>query len=76
MKGSTAKVIVLLFIIAVLCFTWYQAGKSAVYAEDYEYYEKTEALLDSINNWDKPFMNTVTETDVYYEYEVAREKLY
>lgn len=41
----------------------------------HQYIVKTEALLDSINNWDETFMDTVMETDAYYEYEIAREKL-
>lgn len=70
------QVITALFTIGVACVVSYHAGKSSVYAEDFEYYEKTEALLDSINKWDESFMDTVMETDVYYEYEVARKALY
>ena len=38
-----------------------------------EYYDNTEALLDSIYSWDESFMDTVMESDAYYEYEVAKE---
>ena len=40
-----------------------------------EYYNKCEALLDSICAWDDSFMDTVGETDAYFEYCEAREKL-
>lgn len=60
--------------IIVVGFACYNAGKSTVYEEDYNYFEKTEALLDSINNWDESFMDTVMETDAYYEYELAKEE--
>lgn len=67
-------IIALAAIIAVLAsFIGYNAGKSHVYSEREEYYIHTEALLDSINNWDESFMDTVMETDAYYEYELAKE---
>lgn len=69
------QVISVLLIMGFACIASYHAGKSSVYAQDYEYYEKTEALLDSINNWHESFMDTVMESDVYYEYEVARTNL-
>lgn len=43
------------------------------YSVSKDYYNKTEALLDSIYKWDNSFADTVMETDVYYEYEVARK---
>lgn len=75
MKEPTLKVLLLLFIIVVTGFACYNAGKSAVYEEDYKYFEKTEALLDSINNWHESFIDTVMETDAYYEYELAKEEM-
>lgn len=53
----------------------YNAGKHKAFVESAEYYVHTEALLDSINNWDESFMNTVMETDVYYDYEIAKQNL-
>lgn len=73
MKESILKLTTLLFVIAVLCFACYNAGKLTGHEENYDYFEKTEALLDSINNWDESFMDTVMETDAYYEYEVAAD---
>lgn len=55
-------------------FLGYNLGVSHVYSMDNEYYNHTEALLDSINNWDESFMDTVMETDAYYEYEMAKER--
>lgn len=55
-------------------FVGYNMGKSHAYFASNEYYNRTEALLDSINNWDESFMDTAMETDTYYEYERAREK--
>lgn len=54
-------------------FSSYHAGKASVYSSHTEYYFKTEALLDSINNCNQPFMEAVMRTDTYYEYEKARE---
>lgn len=69
------KLIVLIIVMGTIGFACYNAGKSAIYNTQYEYFNRTEALLDSINNWDESFMDTVMETDVYYEYEVTRDKL-
>ena len=57
-------------------FTCYNAGKSSVYSEDNNYYEKTEELLDSIYEWNEPFMEAVMETNTYYEYEVAKYEIW
>lgn len=76
MKETILKVLVLLFIIVVTGFACYNAGKSKVYESQDEYYNKTEALLDSINViYNDSFYDTVMKTDTYYEYEVARENL-
>lgn len=72
MKTSVIKVTICLLIILFACFASYNAGKHKAHAEINEYFEKTEALLDSINNWDESFMDTTMETDAYYEYEVSR----
>ena len=41
-----------------------------------EYFEKTEALLDSTCAIQGPdFHDVIMETDAYYEYEVAKEKV-
>lgn len=66
---------ILLTVIAA-CFASYNAGKAKAYSHHIEYFNKTEALLDSINKWDESFMDTTMETDTYYEYEVAREKFF
>lgn len=75
MKENIIKVILFLLMIGFTSFAAYNAGKSTVYSQQYEYYEKTEALLDSINNWDNSFSDTVMGTDTYYEYEIARQNL-
>lgn len=74
-KENIIKVIAFLLIAGYISFDSYNAGKSTVYSQQYEYYKKTEALLDSINNWDSSFKDTIMKTDAYYEYEVARERL-
>lgn len=59
-------------IIAIFIFSiGYFCGKRHVYSLNNTYYNKTEALLDSIYNWDESFMGTVMETDIYYEYELS-----
>lgn len=73
------KNIILSSIYSVIIAAWaffigYNAGKAHVYSTSNEYYDHTEALLDSINAWNKPFMEAVVETDAYYEYELGREK--
>lgn len=74
-KENIIQVILFPLIMGFTFFAAYNAGKSTVYSQQYEYYEKTEALLDSINNWDNSFKDTVMKTDAYYEYEVARQNL-
>lgn len=69
------QIVIGLIIVIFICIASYNAGRNSVYKEEYKYYEKTEILLDSINKWDNSFMDTVMETDTYYEYEVARENL-
>lgn len=75
MKETIFKVLALLIFSAALGFACYNAGKSSVYSAQFEYQEKTEALLDSIYSWDNSFIDTVMETDVYYEYELAKEAI-
>lgn len=77
MKNHFNNVWIILFlcVVAVTAFICYNVGKSEVYQAQYNYYEKTEALLDSINNWDESFMDTVMETDAYYEYELAKQEI-
>lgn len=77
MKNHFNSIWLILFLctVAITSFICYNAGKSEVYESNYNYYEKTEALLDSIYNWDESFMDTVMETDIYYEYELAKENM-
>lgn len=76
MKESTKENIVGSIIVGVIVFcALHFFGPSLNKGAEKEYYNKTEALLDSINTWHESFMDTVMETDVYYEYEVARENL-
>lgn len=75
MKERLMKLALAVTMLGLACFTAYHAGKSTVYGEQNEYFDKTEALLDSINNWNPGFIDTVMETDAYYEYEVARDKI-
>ena len=73
MKELTLKVLLLVVTMVVIGLA-YNAGKRTVYEKDYKYFKTTEALLDSINNWDESFMDTVMETDAYYEYKLAKEE--
>lgn len=69
------KAATVLVLVAALCSASYNAGKNKAYSQTNEYYNNTEALLDSINNWDESFMDNVMETDAYYNYEVSRDNL-
>lgn len=40
-----------------------------------EYYNKTEELLDTIYCQNQEHFEALVETDVYYNYEVAKDKL-
>ena len=73
MKENLIVVALALMIVFWAGLIGYNMGESHVYSMDNEYYTHTEALLDSINNWDESFMDTVMESDTYYEYELARE---
>ena len=73
--NQIGAIIAAIVILACFFFAFYHAGKASVYKNRWEYYQRTEALLDSICNWQDSFMDTVMETDTYYEYEVAREDL-
>lgn len=74
------RILGVLSIITIICIaigvvSHHISGHSATIEARNEYYNKTEALLDSIHKWDESFMDSVMETDSYYEYEVARENL-
>lgn len=71
MKTTIIKCIAAIILAAIALLIGYNMGKSHTYKASDNYYYKTEALLDSINNWDSSFMDTVMETDVYYEYELS-----
>ena len=74
MKKEDKIIIVLALMLMFLAgIIGYNMGESHVYSMDNEYYTHTEALLDSINNWNESFIDTVMESDTYYEYELARE---
>lgn len=60
----------------VACIISYNGGKSTTYTNFIEYYNKTETLLDTIHNQNEVFADGLMETDVYYEYEVARENAF
>ena len=73
-KAKTILKIIIAVVIAIVIYVGaYNAGKSYVYSIDNYYFDKTEALLDSINKWDESFMDVIMETDVYYDYEEARD---
>lgn len=84
MKKYSFKALIKLFItiitgliLFITGFTCYSAGKTAAYSDNHNYYQKTEELLDSIYTWnDSIFIDVIMETDVYYEYEVERDKIY
>jgi cell shape-determining protein MreC len=40
-----------------------------------QYYYKTEAVLDSVNNVCEDFADNVLEEDYYWDYEKAREEV-
>lgn len=73
MKENLIVVALALMIAFWVGIIGYNMGESHVYSIDNEYYTHTEALLDSINAWDESFIDTVMESDTYYEYELARE---
>lgn len=75
MKNKIKISIALTILIVCIFFLGYKTGESTIYSKQYNYYDKTEALLDSIYNWDESFMDTVMESDVYYEYELSCVKL-
>ena len=70
MKKIIQELTIILAMI-IIALVYFQAGKLC--NKNIEYYNKTEALLDSINKWNEPFMDTVMETDTYYEYKIARD---
>lgn len=71
MKNKIKISIALAILIVCIFFLGYKTGESKIYSKQYNYYDKTEALLDSIYNWDKSFMDTVMESDAYHEYELS-----
>ena len=75
MKERIIKFLLLLFVMGIISLICYNTGKSTACGEDFEYFKKTEALLDSMAYWDPTFMDTVMETDAYCEYEEARKQM-
>lgn len=71
----TIKIIICIISLFLICFCTYNIGKDKAYSRQYDYYKKTKALLDSINSWDSSFMDTVMESDVYYEYKLSYDKI-
>lgn len=75
MMRKTLKFLIIMVTIAIIAGGIYSAGKASSDKDRREYFNRTEALLDSIYNWNPDLMDTAMETDVYYEYEVARDKI-
>lgn len=75
MKKILERLVLGTLIIGTFCFLSYNLGQYNAYSDFANYYNHTENLLDSIYNWDEPFMDTVMETDAYYYYEVGKEPL-
>lgn len=74
-KVTLIQIIVLIILSGIIAFASFNVGKSYVYNQKFNYYNKTEALLDSIYNWDESFMDTIMESDIYYEYELSYVEL-
>lgn len=90
MKPRTLFNILILLIVGIACFTLGLLFRQSQKPYDYEfelellnaydqYYDKTEALLDSIYSSgvmkEDTFTNVVMETNTYYEYEVTRDRV-
>lgn len=60
---------------AALFAAGWLAGYARTEKTQREYYRNTEALLDSLNDWDNSFKTEVMNTYAYYNYEVARDKI-
>lgn len=68
--------VLLLFMGAILLIIIsYNYGKSYSCENFDNYYNATEALLDSIYTHDEMFMDVLAETDAYDDYIVARNNL-
>lgn len=75
MKKSISFIIISVIFTVIMCIICYNAGKSHAFKANHDYFYTTEALLDSINEWEPSFMDNIMETDAYYEYELSREAL-
>lgn len=60
---------------AALFAAGWLAGYARTEKTQREYYRNTEALLDSLYNWDSSFEEEAMNTDAYYNYEAARDKV-
>lgn len=69
------KCFIAIIFIAALCLTFYYAGKVSVYNAQKEYYQKTEALMDSLYEHNMVYMDSVMQTDTYNEYDEAKASL-
>lgn len=61
--------------IICLCIGAYMAGYRSGIANFDEYYEKTECLLDTIYIEYPDFSDIIMDSDTYYEYELAKDKI-
>lgn len=63
-------------VVVIACIASYYKGVNNTYDElnaiESEYAENTETLLDSMYNWNEPFVQKVMTTDAYHNYEDAR----
>ena len=65
------------FIITTIfaCIVSYNIGKHYQLKEFQDYYDANEHLLNYINNHYDDFAYIIMESDAYYEYELAKDKL-
>lgn len=69
-------IIIILIVIQLITTNITFSTINRVEQEQENYYNQVEALLDSICNHNEDyFHDTLMETDVYYNYEVARDQL-
>lgn len=62
------------FVAGFLANDWYYEDQQ-VYEQYKQYHKDTEALLDSIYQWDDPFLDTIGESDVYSNYCESEKKV-
>lgn len=75
MKRKIALSLALVGLSIAMWLGGYYRGISVKLEPCIEYYNKTEELLDTIYCQNQEYFEALVETDVYYNYEVAKDKL-